>query len=265
MSLHFFLGRQFLNVGAFLRSMAVMVMKPDDLIRFTRETYRQRGSIEAWAGKDVVDRGLNEPEEILLDRLPVKNGRMLLLGLGGGREAIPFAEAGFQVTGVDYIPELIALAVRNAEAKGLEIQGLVQDISDLKLPRSRYDVIWFSRSMYSVIPTQKRRLDMLRRIHDALQPNGHVVCQFFWDPAMTPGRKRLMIRRLIACLTLGNLTYEPGDILWGDIEFVHAFGSEKDLRSEFARAGFEVIHLEIFENWHGGGAVLRKRPGGRNG
>ena len=47
MSLHFFLGRQFLNVGAFLRSIAIMVMKPDDLVRFTRETYRQSGSVES--------------------------------------------------------------------------------------------------------------------------------------------------------------------------------------------------------------------------
>jgi SAM-dependent methyltransferase len=259
---HLYLGCLFLRVGAFLRSMAIMAMKPDDLIQFTRETYQKSASIKAWGSKKLVDSGLTEHEKKMLARLPVKNGRLLLLGLGGGREAIPLAKSGFTVTGVDYSAELVAAAKQHAKAKGVELKGLVQDLDDLRLPFSHFDVVWFSRSMYSVIPTRKRRLGMLKRIADALRPNGYVVCQFHWDPKAHPGKKNLFVRRLAALMTLGNFSYEPGDTLWGNIEFVHAFGSERELCLEFTKAGFESIDSALFEGWYGGVAWLRKRRAG---
>jgi SAM-dependent methyltransferase len=259
MSFHLTLGKLFLRTGAFIRSMAVMAMKPDDLIRFSRENHRLSASIEEWGSRKLVDAGLTKPEKVLLDRLPVKKGRLLLLGLGGGREAISLSKSGFQVTGVEYVGELIIAAEKNAKTAGIVIEGLLQDLNDLRLPYSRYDVVWFSRPMYSVVPTRKRRLNMLKRIHDALQPKGCVVCQFHWAPQARPGERNLFMRRLIALLTLGNLTYEPGDALWGNFEFVHAFGTETDLISEFTDAGFEAMFIKPFEGWHHGGAIFRKR------
>ncbi len=265
MSAHLFLGRLFLRAGAFLRSMAIMTMRPDDLIRLSRDMYRQPGDVAEWAGDSLVGAGLMEYEKALLGRLPASGGRLLLLGVGGGREVVPLAEAGFSVTGVDFVPELVDAAKRYAAARGFKMEGLVQDLSDLKLPRSHFDAVWFSRSMYSVVPTRKRRVDMLGRIREALRPGGQVVCQFHWDPATKPGRKGLVIRRAIACLTLGNFSYEPGDRLWGGAEFVHAFFSENDVRSEFGAAGFDVKHFELFDGWFAGGAILQHQPDERTG
>ena len=60
----------------------------------------------------------------------------------------------------------------------------------------------------------------------------------------------------------GNLSYEPGDMLWGGVEFIHGFLSEAELRSEFAEGGFDITHLELPSAERGtrGGAVLRKHP-----
>jgi SAM-dependent methyltransferase len=203
-------------------------------------------------------------EKSLVDRLPEKGGRLLLLGMGGGREAIPLAEMGFDVTGIDHAPALVARGLQLAADRGVKIEGLVQDISNLQLPSSRYDVVFFSRSMYSLVPSRKRRVHMLQRIREALKPEGSVLCQFHWDPSVFPGRKSLLIRRATACLTLGNFSYEPGDILWGGAEFVHAFGSEREVRSEFELAGFETSYWALFENWRCGGAILRLRDAERS-
>ena len=64
--------------------------------------------------------------------------------------------------------------------------------------------------------------------------------------------------KAVAWLTLGNTGFESGDILFGTIEFRHAFSAEEDLRSEFATAGFEVLYLTIFDRMMRGGAVLRR-------
>ena len=53
-------------------------------------------------------RGLNDDEQKLLAELPEATGKnLLLLGVGGGREAIPLAGMGFRVTGVDYAAAMV--------------------------------------------------------------------------------------------------------------------------------------------------------------
>ena len=83
------------------------------------------------------------------------------------------------------------------------------------------------------------------------------MCQFQWGKTSGPSRKSELARKAIAFLTLGNLRYERGDMLWLKIEFVHAFFSEDEIRSEFRQGGFEVLHIHVPGGIRGG-AVLRK-------
>jgi hypothetical protein len=69
------------------------------------------------------------------------------------------------------------------------------------------------------------------------------------------------LRKISAFLCLGNLSYEPGDMLGGG-EFIHAFRSEGELASEFAEGGFALAHLHIPQekgDFHGI-ALLQKTP-----
>ena len=111
--------------------------------------------------------------------------------------------------------------------------------------------------LYSAVFTRARRVEMLRRISRALRPGGILVVSFHWDPRARRGARAVAARRLVAWLTLGNTGYENGDILFGTLEFRHAFGAEQDLRAEFAAGGFEVLHLTVFDGMMRGGAVLR--------
>lgn len=258
-SFHLFLGRLFLRAGNFLRAMAIMVMKPNDLIHFTRAMYQQPDAIAEWGNWSTVSSGLKTDEQQLYERLPLKQGRLLVLGLGGGREAIYFAKQGYTVSGIDYVPELVKIAEDHAREQGIALEGMVQDINELALAADHYDVIWFTRAIYSTLPTRYRRVQMLLRVREAMRPNGCIACQFYWDPGKLPDKKALRIRRLIAMLTCGNLAYEPGDTLWGGIEFSHAFTHEKEIRSEFAEADLIVENLSYSEISPRGTAILRKK------
>jgi len=66
------------------------------------------------------------------------------------------------------------------------------------------------------------------------------------------------VRRLVATISRGNLTYEPGDMLWHQVEFIHGFVSEEALRAEFAAGGFEIIHFQVRSEWARGEAMLRR-------
>jgi hypothetical protein len=102
---------------------------------------------------------------------------------------------------------------------------------------------------------------MLERIREALVPGGYFVCQFYWDPGRAPSRRGQLARRLIAYLTLGNLGYEPGDFLLYNMEFIHAFGSEQVVRSEFEAGGCDIMEMHISPRRRRGGVLLRSRQG----
>jgi SAM-dependent methyltransferase len=223
------LARFLIRLGKFVQSTALMVMRPDDLVEFSRQMYARPHNVASWGRPDLVERGLNPEEEALLEHLPGKEGRLLLLGVGGGREAIPLARLGFCVTGVDFVPGMVKLAQENAARQGLAIEGLVQEISALDVPPESYDVVWLSAAMYSCVPTRQRRVAMLRRVRQALRPGGHFVCGFHWGVQEEHSPQVERVRRLVATLSRGHLAYEPGDMLWHQVEFIHGFLSEEAL------------------------------------
>jgi hypothetical protein len=50
--------------------------------------------------------------------------------------------------------------------------------------------------------------------------------------------------------------FEPGDLLWGNIEFIHAFWNRKEVEEEFEKAALKVISFHIFPEWHRAAAIL---------
>jgi SAM-dependent methyltransferase len=253
-------ARLLLRLNAFIQTLPVVVMRPDDLVEFSRLGYAKPPNVEGWSEDALVDSGLHPDEEDLLGDIAEKTGHLLLLlGVGGGREAIPLAKMGFEVTGVDFVPAMVERAIENADRRGIRMRGLVQDISQLEVPAGEYDVVWMSRSMYSCVPTRARRVAMVQRITQALKPGGYFLCQFQRDTTLKASRKGLLLRRLIAACTLGNLAYQPGDMLWLNVEFLHAFGSDDEIRSELEEGELEVLRFQTAVNPTRAGVVCRKR------
>jgi SAM-dependent methyltransferase len=253
-------SRFLLRMGEFIQTLPIIIMKPDDLVEFSRQSYAKPGDVESWSEDALVNTGLNTEEHDLLKRISNKKGNLLLLGIGGGREAIPMAEMGFQVTGVDYIPAMVERAKENAIQRGVKIEGMVQEISQLDVPQAAFDVVWISKFMYSCIPTRARRVQMVQRICSALKPGGEFVCQFqIWTGAENRSKAE-RLRRLIAASPIGNRAYEDGDKLWLNVEFVHVFGSDDEVRSELEEGGLDVTHIKFDSASIRGAAVAVKKP-----
>jgi SAM-dependent methyltransferase len=237
------MGHFLIRLGRFIQDLAIMIMRPHDLMEFSRQSYTKPRSVNAWGQKDLVDSGLNPDEKRLLNDLSLKEGRILLLGVGGGREAIALARKNYEVTGVDFIPGMVDKAKENAAICGLKIEGLVQEISKLDVPANSYDIVWLSAGSYSSVPTKKRRQEMLKRIGRALKPEGYFVYPFRWALRFEFSPKVQTLRKLFAVFTLGNMEYEKGDMLYNNNEFVHAFSTVEEIRLEFEEGGFEVVHI----------------------
>jgi SAM-dependent methyltransferase len=248
-----------MRLGRFIESMALMLLAPDDLLELNRLRYTRPEAINFWGDQETVARGLYPEEQELLAKIPRKSGRALVIGVGGGREAIPLAQAGFAVTGLDLIPELVARAQENARLQGVSLEGWVQDVSSLDLPANSFELVVLFAGMYSLIPTRQRRRQLLTEINRSLKPGGYVLGCYCYNPNLRINPRYEFIKRLVATSTNGYRDYEPGDRLHLS-EFTRFFASEDEFRTEVEAAGLAIEHsiLPRASGW--GWALLRKGP-----
>jgi len=247
------------KVGTFLINSPVFLLRPAQLKKISRGSYSTPASAEFWGGMEFISQGLFPAEKKIFEMLPQTKGDLLLLGIGGGREALVLGGSGFTITGVDYVKELVEKSVENCRRSGINIEGIVSDIDRMDFPPGRFDVIWYSCSIYSSIPGRKNRINNLRKSAEILKDNGHIACFFYWNPSAARGNLRWKLGKFIAMATFGNTSYQKGDIFKDNLEFLHAFSDKTDLVSEFSGAGFDVIDFVFPENSNNACALLKKK------
>lgn len=256
MRLRVALGRLLMRLGRFIESLPLAVLKPDDLVEFSKQRYSRAGSVEEWSDEEFLAQGLYPVEQKLMAQATITPGRVLVLGMGGGREALALARLGYEVVGVDYIAEMVAKAIEIAAQQGLIITGLVQEISQLQVQPNSFDLALMTPALYSAIPTRKNRVQILHRIGNSLKAEGYFICGFMYDAG--PRSRYNWLMKTVAYLTLGNFWYENGDRLWGS-EFLHAFASLAEVEAEFAEGGFTVQSFsEVRKSLDFLGALLKR-------
>jgi SAM-dependent methyltransferase len=103
-------------------------------------------------------------------------GRVLELGVGTGRLAIPLAAAGLTVTGVDASPEMLDRLRARPGAERIEvIQGDFVTV-DAGGP---YDVVLIAFSTLFLVPSQQGQLDCLNNVRQHLSPGGSLIVEAF--------------------------------------------------------------------------------------
>ncbi|MCD4707098.1 MAG: methyltransferase domain-containing protein [Candidatus Sabulitectum sp.] len=123
--------------------------------------------------------GSRASEEILdLMNLLPEGSKVLDLGCGDGRNAIPLAEAGFHVTAVDISKAGIGKLQTLAEDRGLFIQTVVADIGIYRI-QSEYDLIAAHGCLHLLERTQWKKL--IREMQAHTSPVGYNAVTVFTD------------------------------------------------------------------------------------
>jgi len=119
--------------------------------------------------------------------------RVLELAVGTARAAIPIAQAGHQVVGVDYDRNLLAIARRKRDAVGLgeaELSLRYGDIRSLDLGR-RFDWVCLFFNTFLALTTLKEQDKVLQAVTRHLTPAGH-----FWLDIFQPNLSLLQQERV---------------------------------------------------------------------
>ena len=101
-------------------------------------------------------------------------GQLLDLGCGQGRNAIPLARLGFEVTGIDLSSVGIDQMLRVAQEEGLALKGMVGDIYTFK-GFERYDMILVDSMFHFAKKDREKEVDFLSHVFDSMKPGAILV------------------------------------------------------------------------------------------
>jgi 2-polyprenyl-3-methyl-5-hydroxy-6-metoxy-1,4-benzoquinol methylase len=120
---------------------------------------------------DVQDEGYEEDYPLTEQWARSLGGPLLDLACGTGRMAIRLAELGYQVTGVDITPEMIARARQKAAKQSVSIEWVVADARTFHLQK-QFPFIYMLENVFQFFLTRADQEAMLARVREHLLPQG---------------------------------------------------------------------------------------------
>lgn len=229
----------FTAITRFASSFVVAIMTPEEMVKHVKDVY-DTNVLAVYGNERYVKSGLFKSEQGIIDTYATRqNGSFLILGSGGGREAIALARMGFRVTAIDNSKDMVAMAANNAAKAGVNVDFRTGDYLEA-LPRNEiFDYCMLSCYMYSAIPSRRMRVEALAKIRTIVSKNGAIIIHYFFNPERK--RERLFkLRRLVARMCRGNTEYLPGDDLMPSLHFLRYFTDEKEIHDEAAAAELSV-------------------------
>lgn len=235
------------------------IMRPDDIVEWNRRYYSNPAIVSNWSKAAAV--GLRPEEEMLLDRFAPSVGKALVLGCGGGREAIALAKRGWEVVAVDNSPALIAEAKANGSQSGVEVDWRCQDVTEERAldPAGRFDLVCLLGQLYTLIPGRRSRVELLKSCRRMLKLEGICLVTFNTVLPPSPGERMAQAcRKLLAWLVWGNRECQLGDHWFYGQAFHHFFSSLEEVLEEAALAGLVMMEGNKEVAPRQGAAVLKR-------
>src|SRR5713226_5737744 len=116
---------------------------------------------------DLEDEGYYEDYPLTEQWARSLGGPLLDLACGTGRMALRMAAQGYQVTGVDIVPEMIDQARRKASARALSVDWVVADARTFQLQK-QFPFIFMLYNAWQFFLTRQDQEALLARVREHL-------------------------------------------------------------------------------------------------
>jgi demethylmenaquinone methyltransferase/2-methoxy-6-polyprenyl-1,4-benzoquinol methylase len=180
------------------------------------------------------------------------NARVLDLCCGTGDLAFAFrreSPAGAEITGSDFVPEMLVRARAKSVASGARVEFVEADALALPFADSSFDLVSCAFGFRNLASYERGLQEILR----VLKPDGAFAILEFAEP-------RGKIFGVLYRFYFRNLLPRLGGLISGDAQAysylpssVSKFPDPDELQAKFERAGFSAVE---YEQWTGGIVTL---------
>jgi SAM-dependent methyltransferase len=229
-------------------------MNPTDGNWFEDESFWARTFAFMFPDASFVAAAENVPKIVALTG--ISTGRVLDLACGPGRYAVPFAQAGFAVTGVDRTPFLLQKARERAAAVGgANVEWVEQDMREFVRPAA-FDLALNTYTSFGYFEDAAENRRVLDNVLASLKPGGAFLLELLGKEVLAARYQRtrsealpdgrLMIHRVSIVDDWSRVDAE-WILLEGDqakrMHLRHWLYSGRELRSLLEEAGFAEAKL----------------------
>ena len=170
---------------------------------------------------------------------------VLELACGTGRVAIPLAEAGFEVWGIDLSENMLAVCRAKVEQRRLadRVHLVPADMAAFDLPQKEFGLAYVPYRSFMHLFTQQDQIACLERVYGHLRPGGLLAVDLYApDFAFLAGDPdRPFTRGVEFDLPNGH----------------HVIRRHRSIQSDIAN---QIQHSELrFEEYNAGGLLVRER------
>jgi SAM-dependent methyltransferase len=144
----------------------------------------------------------DEPSQFLVQAMKERKqpGKALDIGCGAGVFSVYMAKAGYQVSGLDFIPKALELASSLAKENDVHVKWVQADLFNWN-PETKYDIILDSGCLHTISSKSKFR----DKIVNWLAPGGDFILGHFgrrdffdWRPVGPIRRSKSELEKLFA-------------------------------------------------------------------
>lgn len=120
---------------------------------------------------DAEEENYDEDRPLTEQLARQRGGPLLDLACGTGTMAVHLAKLGYQITGVDIVPEMIAWARQKAAKQAISIEWVVADARAFQLHK-QFPFIYMLGNAFQHFLTRADHEALLARVRDHLRPEG---------------------------------------------------------------------------------------------
>ena len=225
-------------------------MKPAPRLESTvRSAYEDLAQVAAFSA--VAEEGLTPFEAALVRQGFAPGQRILDVGCGGGREAVPLVRSGFSVVAMDVSAAMVRAATAHATASGVSFRAVVASAAALPFRPGAFDGVAMLGQVIAHVPGRHGRIGALRAAWHALRPGGTLIVtthnrRCHWKFRLYFGcvnRWRRLMRKLGCGLDLGDYDRWSTRITRSKASrpvFFHMHDLD-EATADLREAGFEVL------------------------
>jgi SAM-dependent methyltransferase len=182
-------------------------------------------------------------------------GRALELGIGTGRVALPLADRGVRVHGIDASTKMLERL--RGKPGGAAVGTTVGDFADVVAPGT-FDLVYIVFNTIYGLLTQERQIDCVRNVAAKLRPGGTFVVEAFIpnvcrvdhrDALADDGQARLDVTRhdpVTQLIDARQVLHTPAGIRLLPVHMRYIWPSELDLMTRLA--GLRLV--DRFAGWN---------------